>query len=112
MNKRKETITRRGFLKGIGTAAVGPYVVPASVFGANDKITVGTVGVGPQGRSVMEVFLASADARVVAVCDVNALRREDARRHVDQFYGGTDPLVARTQAVSECGFLFGVQASA
>jgi predicted dehydrogenase len=85
LNARR--ISRRGFLAGLGAAAFAPYFVPASAFGANDRIAVGTVGVGPQGRSVLECFLASKAARVVAVCDVNALRREDARKRVDAFYG-------------------------
>ncbi|MCX5758326.1 MAG: Gfo/Idh/MocA family oxidoreductase [Candidatus Hydrogenedentes bacterium] len=86
MDKRMR-ISRRGFLQCAGVALAGPYIVPSSALGANDKIAVGTVGVGPQGRAVMEMFMASPDARVVAVCDVNALRREDARAHVDEVYG-------------------------
>lgn len=80
---KKKTLSRRVFLKSACAAMAGPLIVPASAFGANDKITVGTVGVGPQGRAVMEMFMASPDARVVAVCDVNALRREEARARVD-----------------------------
>ena len=75
-------------MKGACAALAGPYIVPVSAFGANDKITVGTVGVGPQGRAVMEMFMASPDARVVAVCDVNARRREEARRRVEEAGGG------------------------
>jgi predicted dehydrogenase len=36
----------------------------------------------------MDCFLGSKQARVVAVCDVNALRRDDAQRRVDSHYGG------------------------
>lgn len=78
---------RRAFLKGAAAFAAAPFIVPASAFGANEKITVGTVGVGPQGRRVLEMFLGCPDARVVAVCDVNALRREEARASVDRHYG-------------------------
>ncbi|HOV75531.1 MAG TPA: Gfo/Idh/MocA family oxidoreductase [Candidatus Hydrogenedentes bacterium] len=86
MNEKK-TFSRRDFLKGACAAMAGPYVVPSSAFGANEKLTVGTVGMGPQGRAVMEMFMASPDARVVAVCDVNALRREEARRRVEEAGG-------------------------
>jgi predicted dehydrogenase len=86
---RLKKMDRREFLKWGSACIAAPYFIPSSAFGANDKITVGTVGVGPQGRSVLEMFLASSDARVVAVCDVNALRREDARKRVDLFYQGT-----------------------
>jgi len=84
--KKTMPMSRRSFLRGMGAGALAPFIVPASAFGANDRITVGSVGVGPQGRRVLEVFLASADARVVAVCDVNALRLEEARRRVDRYY--------------------------
>lgn len=82
-------MNRRGFLQCAGLAVAAPLILPASARGANDRINVGTVGVGPQGRAVMQCFLASPSARVVAVCDVNALRREDARAHVDAHYGAT-----------------------
>jgi len=82
----KVRVSRRAFVKRAGLALAGPFIIPSRAFGANDRITVGTVGVGPQGRSVMEMFMASADARVVAVCDVNGLRREDARARVDAVY--------------------------
>lgn len=80
-------LTRRQFLTTAGAALSAPAIIPSSAFGANDRISVGTVGVGPQGRAVMEMFMASPDARVVAVCDVNALRREDARNRVNAVYG-------------------------
>ena len=83
---RTTETTRRTFLK---TAALSvPAIVPASAFGANDRIAVGSVGVGPQGCRVMELFLASEDARMVAVCDVNARRRDSARNRVDRHYDG------------------------
>ena len=84
---KKMQMSRRTFLKRAGAGFAVPYLLPASALGANDKIAVGSVGVGPQGRRVMELFLASDDARVVAVCDVNARRLEDARRRVDDYYG-------------------------
>lgn len=85
--KASRPVSRRAFLRYAGAAAAVPTIVPASAFGANDRITVGTIGVGPQGRAVMEMFMASADARVVAVCDVNARRRDEAQAHADAHYG-------------------------
>ena len=86
MNKTKR-LSRRGFLKCAAAGAVAPYIIPSSAFGANDKIVVGSVGVGPRGRDVLDMFMASEDARVVAVCDVNGQRREAARVRVDEHYG-------------------------
>jgi len=84
---RSRQIGRRFFLRCAVAGALGPCIIPRSAFGANDKITVGSVGLGPRGRDVLEMFMASEDARVVAVCDVNGQRRDAARDRVDQYYG-------------------------
>jgi len=71
---RNKAIDRRRFLKRAAGTAAGamsfPYIVSSSAFGASEKVTVGCVGVGPQGSGVMGNFLRQKDARVVAVCDV------------------------------------------
>ena len=56
---------RRSFLK----KAVAPMFVPASAFGANDKITFGMIGTGGRGRSLHRIFQEKG-AVSVAVCDV------------------------------------------
>ncbi len=105
--------TRRGFLKRAAavSAAVGfPNLMPHSVLARpgrgppNEKILVGCIGVGGQGRYDMSGFLASKDARVVAVCDVKTDMREGTKQIVDKHYGNSDctaynafrELVART----------------
>ena len=71
---RNKAINRRRFLKRAAGTAAGvmsfPYIVSSSAFGASEKITVGCVGVGPQGSGDMGNFLRQNDAQVVAVCDV------------------------------------------
>ncbi len=64
---KKRRINRRQFLKRTGRAAVGaigfPYIVSSSALGgagniaASNRITVGCIGVGPQGTGVMRNFL-------------------------------------------------------
>jgi len=93
-------ITRRRFLKKATGAAIGtigfPYVIRPSAVGkaadvaASERITVGSVGVGPQGSGVMRGFLASKDARVVAVCDLKAQARERAKNLVNKHYQNDD----------------------
>lgn len=61
--------TRRRFLQTASAIAVAPYFVPKSVFGANDRITTGHIGVGGQGRSNLNGFLGKATP--VAICDVD-----------------------------------------
>jgi len=97
MNDR--AINRRRFIKrAAGTTAgvVGfPYLVSSSALGnaggvaASERITVGCVGVGPQGTGVMKNFLGQKDARVVAICDVKSTRRDAVQKIVNDHYKGT-----------------------
>ena len=79
-------IQRRDFLKTT-TAAFGalavPNLIPATVFGANNKIAIGCIGVGSRGRADMNVFLGLEDCRVVAVCEPYKDRQEKARGMLD-----------------------------
>lgn len=74
--KANKSITRRAFLKGgmaaASTVAAFPYVVPASVFGANapsNRITMGCIGLGGMGTNNMRQFMGYEDVQIVAVCD-------------------------------------------
>ncbi|MGD8500197.1 MAG: Gfo/Idh/MocA family oxidoreductase [Phycisphaerales bacterium] len=93
----KNRITnRRQFLRRAAGAAAGavsfPYVISSSALGnaggvaASERITVGCVGVGPQGSGVMGNFLGQKDAQVVAVCDVKSHVLEAAQGRVNKHY--------------------------
>jgi len=88
--------SRRSFLKvssfvGATAAVIGfPTIIPSSAFGANDKITMGIIGTGGQGCYDMRAFLAPDTTRVVAVCDVDRDRRENAANIVNQRYQNQD----------------------
>ena len=78
------------FLKGSAVAAAAmsfPAIIPATAFGANERIALGCIGVGGMGRGNMRNFLAADSCRVVAVCDVQRDRRERAKKTVDEKYG-------------------------
>ncbi len=89
-------INRRRFIKraaGTAAGAVGfPYLVSSSALGnagsvaASERITVGCVGVGPQGTGVMGNFLGQKDAHVVAICDVKSTRRDAVQKIVNDHY--------------------------
>jgi len=93
---RAREVNRRQFLRRAAVASFGaisyPYVVSSSALGkagsvaASNRITVGCVGVGPQGTAVMRNFLAEKDARVVAVCDVKSNVRQAAQNLVNEHY--------------------------
>ena len=63
-------IDRRDFIKQgvatVGVAAAGS----ANILGANDRVRVGVIGPGRQGRGVMKTFMKNQDAQIVALCDV------------------------------------------
>ncbi len=85
------TLTRRKILRSAATGAAAlatPYIVPASVFGANapsNRIAVGLIGTGNRGFEVMKFFLHQEAAQVIAVCDVN--RASFGYRDEKQFCG-------------------------
>lgn len=96
-----ETWTRRGFLQGVtaaGAAWLGPTIVPATALGdakrnaASERITVGLIGVGRQAYQVnLKQFLAMPDVQIVAVCDVDSWRLENARKRIEEEYGKNRP---------------------
>lgn len=86
-------LSRRNFLKTTAAAAAAPMIVPARVlFGPqapSAQMTFGCIGVGRQGRGDMQELIyrgLEAGARVVAVCDVNAHRRDDAQWLAEKTY--------------------------
>jgi glucose-fructose oxidoreductase len=89
---KKQSISRRGFLKGtaIASAAVAcPTVLPSSVFGADapsERIMVGHIGVGGRGGGVMGGFLGCEDGMSIATCDPFKDRREKRAAQVDKKY--------------------------
>ncbi len=87
------SVTRRKFLKGAAVAAAAPYVITRTAraqdgrTAANDRITLGFIGVGGMGGGLLGRYLGDRDAQVLAVCDVDTQRREDARNRVNDQYG-------------------------
>lgn len=52
----------------------------------NERITIGLIGCGGQGRSDMSQALASVNAQVIAVCDVNGAHAQSAKEQVENAY--------------------------
>lgn len=87
----KTHYSRRQFLKTSSAVALGAPLVfsRSSAFGQkgpNDRINLGIIGTGTQGRGLMHNFLNHPDTMVVAVCDVDTTRREHHRKQVEEFY--------------------------
>jgi ornithine cyclodeaminase/alanine dehydrogenase-like protein (mu-crystallin family) len=87
MSKHKRTITRCHFVQGAAaTALTLPALNTASASAADSKatppserITLGFIGVGTQNRGHLGHFLGAGDVQVLAVCDVDANRRNNAK---------------------------------
>src|SRR3984893_4756012 len=93
MNKRRGAISRRKFLRaaGVTAAAAGfPAIVPSSVFGQyapSKRINVGAIGTGRISRvHDLPGILQYNDARIVAVCDLDAHRVADGKKFVEDYY--------------------------
>ena len=92
-DQRDTTCTRRQVLRAIGAgglAAAFPTIVPSSVLGKDapsNRIAIAMIGMGRQALYAnLKPFLQSGDSRVLAVCDVDRWRLEQARQAVDQHY--------------------------
>ncbi|MEW5900148.1 MAG: Gfo/Idh/MocA family oxidoreductase [Acidobacteriota bacterium] len=90
--KRPTRLSRREFLKAAAASLLAPTVTPTRVFSqaaASDMMLLGCIGVGRQGVGDMQELIyrgLEAGARVVAVCDVDSHRLEDAQWLVKKIY--------------------------
>lgn len=85
--------TRRRFLKATAVGVAAPYLVPASALGRggavapSNRIAMGFIGVGDHGVARnLRGFFRQKDAQIVAVCDVDRDRRENARKLADKHH--------------------------
>jgi len=79
-------MTRRDFSKASLVAAVSTMATAASadrVFGANERIRLGFVGIGNRGDQVLSGFLQHRDCEVAAVCDLHQPYREYAASRIE-----------------------------
>jgi predicted dehydrogenase len=58
---------------------IASSTLAAAALGANDSIRVGLIGCGGRGRSNLELFQTDPSCRIVAICDVDQGRAEEAR---------------------------------
>ncbi len=62
--------SRRNFLTGAGAVAVAPFFT-GKVLGANDRVTVGIVGIRGQGRSHIGGFAKIPGVKIKTLCDID-----------------------------------------
>ena len=64
-------VTRRQFGTTTASALLATAVGSRRVFGANERVRLGFIGVGNRGDQVLDAFLQQKDAEIVAVCDIH-----------------------------------------
>ena len=95
-----EKNTRREFISKSTAAVAGVSVglnafgsaQSARIFGANDKIRMGFIGVGNRGSQLLNIFMANKDVEVAALCDTYEPytlrdRSKVAKRYLDELGG-------------------------
>jgi predicted dehydrogenase len=87
---RRRFLTQSATLAGMSAIAPGTLFAKPSKVGANDKIRVAGIGLGPRGRKDLKCFLDQPDVRFVAIADVQEERREIIRKTVNRHYGNED----------------------
>jgi predicted dehydrogenase len=104
MSEAIEKLTRRDVLRrsmAAGAVAALPWFVPAAARGAegraapSERITLGVIGIGPRATYDLGGILKQPDCQCVAICDVQASRREAGKRLVDKHYGNQDCVLYR-----------------
>ncbi len=86
MTTGKLRVTRRQFLHrgaAMSAALAAPHLIPSGVLaaggqpGANDKIGIVGIGIGRQGRGVLQNALRSQETRFIGIADVYLPRAEE-----------------------------------
>src|SRR5688500_1103006 len=80
-------VDRRTLLKNVAGLRVEPLILPRiGLKAASERINVASIGVGIMGNGNLRRMLSNPDLQVVAVCDVDEWRLNDARDTVGTAY--------------------------
>ena len=86
MNK----ITRRDLLKTALPATIAAYsiptIIPASAFGANDRLRVAVIGVNGRGKDHISGFMNLPNVEVATLCDVDRVVLKDRAAEFETKY--------------------------
>ena len=96
--------TRRSFIQrsiALGTVVSMPSILPSRVLGRNgmvapsERITLGIIGIGPRCTYNLKAMLGLSDVQCVAIADVQASRRTEGKKLVDEHYGNASCMLYR-----------------
>lgn len=81
--------SRRKFIKtaAIGSAALGiPTIIPASAFGANDKLRIAVIGINGRGKDHISGFMKLENVEVATLCDVDNVVLQNGATEFEKKY--------------------------
>jgi len=93
---QKRALSRREFLASGMSLLALPYAVSSSALGQagsvapSNRVTMGTIGTGGRGKQVMRSLMGRPGCAMLAVCDVDGKRLNEARGIVNAQYGNQD----------------------
>ena len=90
MMKDSKNESRRSFIKKSAVAAVAltiPTYVPASSFGANDRINAAVLGVNGRGRSIINGFMELDNVEVTTLVDPDLVVANLRAKEFEERYG-------------------------
>jgi len=89
----RHSLNRRGFLKGVATAAGAAVAIPTFVRSSalgkdgatppSDRILMGIIGCGGMGRGDMGGLMGCRGVQFLAACDVHKAQRDGAKARID-----------------------------
>ncbi|HZN67367.1 MAG TPA: twin-arginine translocation signal domain-containing protein, partial [Tepidisphaeraceae bacterium] len=82
-------MTRRTFVKATSAAVGAALFVPASAFGANEKLSVACVGVGGRGGEDMD-GVSRENVLAICDCDERTLKKAGAKAEIAKARQFTD----------------------
>lgn len=94
MKEEQSKMTRRDFVKSSAASvalAQAFTVIPSRAFGANERLSIGVIGIGSRGSGMLQDMRMAGEAynaEITAVCDTWNHRLELAAGKVDSLYGG------------------------
>lgn len=81
--------SRRKFIKtaAMGSAALGiPTIIPASAFGANDKLRIAVIGINGRGKDHISGFMKLENVEVATLCDVDNVVLQNGATEFEKKY--------------------------
>ncbi|MCF7708780.1 MAG: Gfo/Idh/MocA family oxidoreductase [Verrucomicrobia bacterium] len=92
----KKQVTRRQLLKYAGAVIAAPAIIPARVLGRggavppSEKIQLGAIGIHNRGMHDLRWIMGNEDVRMLAICDLQEVQRQNVKEYVDNQYGNND----------------------